>query len=79
MGREDEREIKLKELTRNGKLDAKDCTSGEDMNLTVREISLDYSRGLMPVQKPNQLVHRRAERTLGERECIIGGKCMDKE
>jgi hypothetical protein len=32
----------LGKLTRKGKLEAKDCTSGEDMNLTVRDISFDW-------------------------------------
>lgn len=31
-----------KELTRNGTLEAMSCTRGEDINLTVRDISPDY-------------------------------------
>jgi hypothetical protein len=37
------------------------------MNLTVRDISLDCRRELTPVQKLKQLVHQRAERTMGNR------------
>lgn len=40
-----------KELTRNGALEVTVCTSGDDINLVVRDISPDYIKDTLKVDR----------------------------